>query len=50
MDAINIIQILIDTLQLILQILYYICQSVYYKFFELQEKNVAGEIVLVRKI
>lgn len=48
MEAIKIIQILINVLQLMLQIFYYICQSVYYNCFGLQEKDVTDEIVLVR--
>lgn len=47
MEAIKIIQILINVLQLILQIFYYICQSVYYNCFGLQEKDVTDEIVLI---
>ncbi|KYN07569.1 Estradiol 17-beta-dehydrogenase 11 [Cyphomyrmex costatus] len=47
MNAIDIIQILLNLLRLTLHILYHICQSVYYTFFELNEKSVNGEIVLI---
>ncbi|CAL1687951.1 unnamed protein product [Lasius platythorax] len=41
------IYILTNLLRLVLQILYYICESTYYTLFGLQEKSVAGEIVLI---
>ncbi|XP_070161826.1 short-chain dehydrogenase/reductase family 16C member 6-like [Polyergus mexicanus] len=43
----KIIYILANILRLLLQILYYTCESIYYKLFGLQEKSVAGEIVLI---
>ncbi|GAB1866595.1 NADP-retinol dehydrogenase [Camponotus japonicus] len=41
------IRILANILRVLLQILYYICESTYYSLFKLQEKSVAGEIVLI---
>ncbi|XP_011874885.1 PREDICTED: short-chain dehydrogenase/reductase family 16C member 6-like [Vollenhovia emeryi] len=47
MDALKIIEILINLLRLALEILFDICQSVYYNCVGSREKNVTGEIVLI---